>query len=92
MPANMHAANFAPEKGCFSNQLEVKNWKQQNMLNFQSYHDHRFLLNLPNAFSMFSSIPRGSRLELLGKARYKNIKWFKIGGKQLNSFYIDLSE
>ena len=25
MPANMHAANFTPEKGCFSNQLEVKN-------------------------------------------------------------------
>ena len=66
--------------------------KQRYVLNFLSYHDPSFLLNLPNAFSMFSSIPRGSRLELLGKARYKNIKWFKIGWKQLNSFYSDLNE
>lgn len=74
-----------------NSKLRTEN-SEKTMLNFLSYHDPRFLLNLPNAFSMFSSIPRGSRLELLGKARYKNIKWFKIGWKQLNSFYIDLSE
>ena len=75
-----------------TNSKLIRTENSENMLNFLSYHYPRFLLNLPNAFSMFSSIPRGSCLELLGKARYKNIKWFKIGWKQLNSFYIDLSE
>lgn len=81
-----------PKKVASRTNSKVRTENSENMLNFLSYHDPRFLLNLPNAFSMFSSIPRGSRLELLGKARYKNIKWFKIGWKQFNSFYIDLSE
>ena len=63
-----------PKKVASHTNSKLRTENSENMLNFLSYHDPRFLFNLPNAFSMFSSIPRGSRLELLSKARYKNIK------------------
>ena len=46
MPANMHAANFAPEKGCFSNQLEVKNWKQRKHVELPKLSRPSFLVKL----------------------------------------------
>ena len=58
---------FPPKKVASQTNSKLRTENSENMLNFLSYHDPRFLLNLPNAFSMFSSIPRGSRLELLGK-------------------------